>query len=427
MSFSIRACLIGCLLSITLVHAQQVTIKTTKPTGIYKVGEGVVWHVQCSDHCDSMKYTLKKGALKEVESGYLSFTDGVAKLLYTFDAPGAILLEVRWGEGQEKRALGGAVADMEKIALSESKPKDFDSFWKAKLKELKKTSNRSKLTKGESGLDNVDYWKITMSNIRKSQIQGQLARPKEGEKLPALLIVQWAGVYPLKKEWVVERANQGWLVLNIMAHDLPIDEQPNFYKRQADGPLKNYASIGNDDPDNSYFLRMYLSCYKAVEYLTDRSDWDGETLVVMGDSQGGQQALVTAGLHPSVTAAIALVPAGFDMLGPRVGRKGGWPQWYNNVEGKDPAKVREASRYYDVANFIPNIKCSVLVGVGLLDEVCPPEGILAGLNQLKIPKMVMVLPESTHQDKDGSQELFKTERDMVWLQSLQAGYGVPMR
>ena len=84
---------------------------------------------------------------------------------------------------------------------------------------------------------------------------------------------------------------------------------------------------------------MYLSCYRAVEYLKTRPDWNGKTLVVMGDSQGGQQTLMIAGLHPkNITAALALVPAGGDMLAPDAGRAPGWPHWYFNTEG---AKTRQ--------------------------------------------------------------------------------------
>ena len=226
---------------------------------------------------------------------------------------------------------------------------------------------------------------------------------------------------------MVGKAEDGWLVLNIEPHDLPIDDPAEKYKDQFEGPLKNYWAIGNDDRDQSYFLRMYLSCYRAAEYLTSRADWNGKTLVVMGDSQGGLQALMTAGLFSPVTAALALVPAGFDMLGPEAGRKGGWPQWYDWTEGKDPAKVHETSRYYDVANFVTRIHCPVLVGVGLIDETCPPEGILAGLNQFSTPKEIMVLPLSGHQDWKGSQSAFRDERDKVWLPALLKGEKAPVK
>ena len=154
----------------------------------------------------------------------------------------------------------------------------------------------------------VNYWKLQLDNIRGTHIQGQLARPVAGGLLPAMLVVQWAGVYPLQKEWVTEHAAQGWLTLNIMAHDLPIDEPPAFYEQLSEGALTNYAAIGNDDREQSYFLRMYLSCYRAVEYLSERPDWDGRTLVVTGTSQGGLQSFVAAGLNPKVTGLMALVP-----------------------------------------------------------------------------------------------------------------------
>ena len=101
-----------------------------------------------------------------------------------------------------------------------------------------------------------------------------------------MLIPQWAGVYPLEKAWVTDRAAEGWLVLNILAHDLPIDEPAKFYEEQSAGPLKDYWAIGNDDRETSYFLRMYLSCYQAAEYLTQRPDWNGKTLVVTGGEPG---------------------------------------------------------------------------------------------------------------------------------------------
>ncbi|HKI70654.1 MAG TPA: acetylxylan esterase, partial [Verrucomicrobiae bacterium] len=154
---------------------------------------------------------------------------------------------------------------------------------------------------------------------------------------------------------------------------------------------------------------------------------NGKTLVVMGDSQGGQQTLMIAGLHPKdITAALALVPAGCDMLGPEIGRAPGWPHWYYNTEGKDPAKVREASRYYDTANFTPHIKFPVLVGLGLVDETCPPAGVLAAANQITSPKQIVILPKSGHQDHHGTQALYNQLRYSVWLPVLRQGKTAPI-
>ena len=329
-----------------------------RASGVYHVGDTVHWSVRWhgdSSPAPAAHYVLKSGGLKETAHGELVFRENVATLDAPFTAPNTMLLEVDWEpKGPTHRLLAGAVADGERIAPAGSRPSDFDAFWRAKIAELKTVPINPQLTVGDSGRPGVDYEKITLDNIRGTHIEGQLARPAIGKKFPALLIVQWAGVYPLQKGWAVDRAGDGWLTLNLEAHDIPIDNPPTYYTAlSADGgALHNYWNVGNDDRDKSYYLRMYLSCYQAIEYLKTRPDWDGKTLVVTGTSQGGQQTLMIAGLHPdNVTAAIALVPAAADMLAPEAGRASGFPNWFFNTQGKDAAKVHEASRYYDPANF----------------------------------------------------------------------------
>jgi cephalosporin-C deacetylase len=411
--------------------AQRFEIAPDKAGGVYQAGETVHWKVEWKGDlaAPAASFKVLSGGRTEEGQGTLRFSNRVAGFESRFDFPGTVLVELDWksDDGKPQRTIGGAVASPERIPLSAPAPADFDAFWEAKLKELAAVPPNPRLESVESGKPGVAYWKISMDNIRSSHIQGQLARPSEGNKLPALLIVQWAGVYPLQKSWATDRAARGWLVLNIEAHDLPIDESSEFYREQSAGPLRNYPAIGNDDRDKSYFLRMYLSCYRAAQYLAERPDWDGKTLVVMGDSQGGLQSLVTAGIHPMITAALPLVPAGCDMLGPDVGRKGGWPQWYDSVWGKDALNVRAASRYYDVANFARRIRCPVLVGLGLLDETCPPAGVFAAVNQIKSAKEVVILPTSGHQDRGGSQSAYRKRRDDAWLPALREGRPTPVQ
>jgi cephalosporin-C deacetylase len=411
--------------------AQQMVVAPDRSNGVYQVGDTVHWTVEWKggSTVPAAHYTLESGGLTVVGHGDLNFSNDIAGIESKFDAPGTVLIEVQWPpENNTNRAVGGAVAAPDKILPAAPPPADFDKFWKARLRELKKVPMDPVLEKVDIGKPGVAYWKITMDNIRGTHIEGELARPVEGKKFPALLIVQWAGVYGLQTSWVTDRAAEGWLALDIEPHDLPIDEPEAFYKEQFAGPVKDYWSIGNDNRDTSYFLRMYLSCYRAVEYLKTRPDWNGKTLVVMGDSQGGQQTLMIAGLHPkNITAALALVPAGGDMLAPEAGRAPGWPHWYSNTEGgKDPAKVHEASRYYDTANFARHIKCPVLVGLGLRDETCPPSSVLAVVNEITSPKEVVILPKSGHQDEHGTQGYYNQRRYSAWLPALRQSKPAPL-
>jgi len=407
---------------------QEIVAVPSKPQAVYAAGETARWTIEVrgpgADTVADVRYVIKRNALTSVREGALSLRDGQAALEERLDKPGTLLVELKAKlPSREISALAGAVFSPEKLRPSLPRPADFDGFWKAKLAELARTPPNPQLETVDIGRPEIEYCRLRMDNIRGSRIYGQLARPKREGKFPAMLIVQWAGVYPLQRDWVTWRAEAGWLVLDIMAHDLPLDKPQSFYDEAASTTISNYPAIGNDDRETSYFLRMYLSCYRAAEYLTQRPDWDGRTLVVTGGSQGGLQTIVTAALHPRATAGIADVPAGCDLNGPEAGRAAGWPMWYWQTQGKEEAMVRAASRYYDVVNFASRVKAPILIGLGLVDTVCPAPGVFAMTNELKGPKEVVIMPGAGH---GGDHRPFQ-QRSEAWLAALVKGEKPPVR
>jgi cephalosporin-C deacetylase-like acetyl esterase len=219
-----------------------------------------------------------------------------------------------------------------------------------------------------------------------SNVQGYLAKPARQGKFPALVILQWAGVYALRPETVTDRAAEGWLAFDVDSHDLP----PN----QATGVSPGYQAIGNNDREKSYFLNMYLRDARAVDYIMSRPDWDGKTLVLTGTSMGGQQSLVTAGLHSGITAVVVNEPSGADSNGELHGRQAGYPNWPSN----DP-KVMETALYFDTVNFAPRIKAPLAAAIGFIDTTCPPAGVWTAVNQIPGPKEVIPMIESDHNNK----------------------------
>jgi len=395
------------LLPLVALAETKLQVTTDKPKAVYEPGEEVVWSVSAKDGDTAVpgkfSYLVRRGGLTEIAKGEASGSETTVRHQDQDDAAkksGVLLLEVKFkpdGDGKELKALGAAVFAPEKIKPSSPVPADFDEFWKAKIAELDAVPMNVQLEKVDIKDDKIEYYKVTMDNIRGRKIYGQLAKPVGGEKLPALLQVQWAGVYPLNRDWVIGPARQGRLAMNIIAHDLPIDEDAKFYSEKAAKELGDYPGIGNDDRETSYFLPMFLSCRRAVDYLTQRPDWDKKHLVVQGGSQGGYQAIVTAGLHPAVTAFAANVPAGCDHTGKLAGRAPGWPNWASRTwQKKDEQKMLEASRYFDAMNFASRAKCPGLIGVGLIDTTCPAEGVLATCNELKGPKEIILMPRADH-------------------------------
>jgi cephalosporin-C deacetylase-like acetyl esterase/lysophospholipase L1-like esterase len=390
-----------------------------EPSGIYALGETAGWHVTLPWNSPVVTYVIRKNNLGEIGRG--TITPGKpTNIEARLDEPGMVYVEITENTfGAKPRALGAAVAP-EKIQPAIPAPADFDAFWAAKIKALRKVPANPELTAKPSDQDGVDFAILKMNHVEGKHVWGQVAKPHDSsnrKKYPGLVLLQWASPpYPLQKAWVTDRAAEGWLTVNIEPHDV-MPDQPKEYYDALPAELKNYNSIETRNRDKNYFLYMYLADIRAVDYLASRPDWDGKTLVVMGTSMGGQQSLCAAGLHPKVTAMLINVPAGADANGTAHGRKIGYPFWDTN----DP-QVMETAAYFDTVNCAARIKVPSLVAMGFIDTVTPPVGIWTAFNLIKGPKEAAPMIESPHNHlATPEQALPWTQRSAAWLSALVAG------
>lgn len=411
-----------------------VSVTTSRASGIYGVGESIVVRIQVrqpsTEPVRAVTYTVKLHGAKLLASGLLELTNGGAEFTTRLSEPGSLLFTITGtnAAGQKFSTLAGAVAEYTEIRWPQPAPEDFDAFWDAKLAESAQLPLNAREERVALPADPaIVYSKVTLDNIHGSHVYGQLAHPRKPGKYPAILLVQYAGVYALKRENVTGLARDGWLVLNISAHDFPFDLPDSYIQKLADGKLKEYTTIGQTNREASYFLRMFLGCQRAVEYLATRGDWNGRVLVVKGVSQGGLQSIVAAGLDPKVTAILALEPAGCGNTAQTLGRAWGWPYWQAHANGPGAGQIMETSRYFDAINFAHRVKCPALIGPGLMETTCPASNVLAMANQLGGPVEVLILPEAGHQahnDKRGETPF--NRRAAAWLQALKAGAAAPV-
>ena len=399
-------------------RAQQLTCTPYHANGIYEPKETVGWKVtlpkDATPPSAPYSYTIKKNNFGDpIKTGSLDMSKGSATIEVAVDEPAMLFVQIGSPNSGNRRggtALGAAVAPI-KLQPSTPRPLDFDAFWDAKLSELAKVPMNVVLTPGDSGRAGVELSTFKMDSVG-STAQGYFAKPTKEGKFPAIVILQWAGVYALQKYAAVDQARQGWLAVNVDAHD-KLPSAPN-------GPPNNYGSIGTSDREKSYFLKMYLRDCRAIDYITSRPEWDGKTLVLLGTSMGGQQSLCVAGLQPKVTHVIVNEPAGCDLSGPLHGRASGYPSWPVN----SPAS-QEAAGYFDAVNFSSRSKATSLVAMGFVDTVAPPVGIWTAFNQIKGPKEAAPMFDSPHNNfATPPQQLPFTRRSGEWLKKLVKGEAI---
>jgi cephalosporin-C deacetylase-like acetyl esterase len=388
------------LLAMPLAHAQQLSFAPFNSSGIYELGEKAGWNVTlpqgAAPPAANYTYVIRKNNSDTVKTGTLDLSSGSATIETTLSEPAMLYVEISPGaadaqgsnapatpgrRGSAAIHLGAAVAPW-KLQPSVPRPADFDSFWDAKFKALSAIPINPVLTPTQTSKAGVEFYTVKLDSLG-SNVQGYLAKPSREGKFPALVILQWAGVYALQPNSVTDRAAEGWLVLDVDSHDIPPD--------QATGVSTNYPSIGNTDRETSYFLNMYLRDSRAIDYIASRPDWDGKTIVLTGTSMGGQQSLVAAGLNPKVTAVVVNEPSGADSNGSLHGRRAGYPNWPTG----NP-KIMETALYFDTVNFASRIKAPVVAALGFIDTVAPPVGIWTAINQIPVPKEVIPMIESDH-------------------------------
>jgi cephalosporin-C deacetylase len=131
-----------------------------------------------------------------------------------------------------------------------------------------------------------------------------------------------------------------------------------------------------------------------------------------GGSQGGGLTLACAALEPRVRRAFPVYPFLCDYqrvwemdLAARAYEE---LAWY--FRAFDPFHEREREiftrlGYIDVQHLAPRVRAETRMGVGLMDEICPPSSQFAAYNQMKCDKGLVIYPDFGHENLPGVDDL----------------------
>ncbi len=326
-------------------------------------------------------------------------------------------------DGRAYRGLATAGFRPDLIKPIVNDPADFDKFWSDGLDKLKALAVDPKLELlPASSTPKVDVYHVSFQTVGggvnpTSRIYGILAVPKgsAGQKFPALLRVPGAGVRPYTGQ--IALAEQGLITLEIGIHGIPVTLPQSFYDDLRSSALSRYFLYNLDERDAYYYRRVFLSVVRANDFLTSLPQYDGSNLGVIGGSQGGALALVTAALDKRVKALAASYPAMSDMAGYTANRAGGWPHMFRDVKTRTKEKLDTAA-YYDVVNFARRVRVPGIYTWGFNDETCPPTSMYASFNTITAPKTTVLSlemghsnsPEQTAKINEWIEKILKTGR-----------------
>ncbi len=251
----------------------------------------------------------------------------------------------------------------------------FDAYWekqRARLRAVPPTLLHSE------ELQFPDYPRTVSFDLRIQSVgepvSGILSLPENAApgSLPAYLFVHGAGIRPAfpPTPW----AKNGFLALNISALALRYNQSPEYYE-EKNREFNDYAAFRSADPEEIHFNDMALRVLRALEYLKSRPEWNRQTLVIHGGSQGGWQSLVGAAFDHDVTFAQIEAPAMCNLAGALEGRTPSWPNTVRKEFGDTP-KTR-AAQLFDGVAFARRCQAPAVFTVGYSDGAATPSSIYA--------------------------------------------------
>ncbi|NMC38813.1 MAG: acetylxylan esterase [Bacteroidales bacterium] len=384
------------------ISGQAVKFVQSDESGLYAVGEMITVRligtgeltdsiairiIKNNDHIMEVKKILPSGGDIGIFSGSLR-------------EPCSLIFEARYKGGLSSLGL---MAGAEIIRAGLEAPKDFNSYWKQQKKALRRVPLEIKSEDIISPDIEKDY---TCTNIEincpeTNPARGYLVMPEnpQARSMPIVLLVHAAGV---SGHWCKSEprnamvyAKMGAICFDLNAHGMLNGQPDGYYNDLEKGELRGYWMKGVTNRDDYYFRGMYLRLIRTIDYLAALPWWDGKRILVIGESQGGGQALAAAGLDRRVNAAVAIVPAMCDWFGSLAGRRGGWPQPYESGDFKE--EMKNTLPYFDAANLLKRSKATIFAEIGLIDMTCPATSVYAAINNSRGRKIIYTVPYRPHQ------------------------------
>ncbi len=303
---------------------------------------------------------------------------------FTLPAPGfyrCLLTE----DGQEVKRFNIGYEPENIVSLPDNQP-DLKCFWDKARTELAQVAPEYQLTLIPDSSNNVrKLYRVKMKSLGGVEVSGFYSVPTKKGKHPAIIYYMGYG----SKPWA-PGGNPDYAEFVLSVRGQALNQPTNMYG--------DWITYNLNDKDNYYYRGAFMDLVRAIDFVASRPEVRADAIFAEGGSQGGAFSLAAAALDHRLRAIAPTVPFLSDY--PDYFRIVHWPA--SAVLGKQKelgmsdADMYRVLSYFDIKNLASWIKCPVIMGVGLQDEVCPPHTNFAGYNRISTEKQYFIYPLCGH-------------------------------
>ena len=287
-------------------------------------------------------------------------------------------------------------------------PEDIDSFWDTAIKEMKAVDPEVELIPSDFKVPFAECFDLYYTGVRGARIHAKYLRPKNADR-PHPAILQFHGYSVNAGDWAEK--------LGYVANGYSVaamDCRGQGGKSEDVGgvlgnTLRGHIIRGLDDKlENLLFRHVFLDTAQLAGIVMSMPEVDEKRVGATGGSQGGGLTLACASLEPGIKRLAPMFPFLCDYK--RVWSmdldRNAYEELRQYFRNFDPQHRREEEvfmklGYIDIQNLVKRIKGEVLMGVGLMDTVCPPSTQFAAYNKIRSRKKMSVFPDFGHEHLPG--------------------------
>jgi cephalosporin-C deacetylase len=284
------------------------------------------------------------------------------------------------------------------------RPDDFDAYWSRALDEMKAVDANVELVKSDFSVPFADCFDLYFTGVRGARIHAKYVRPKNVPQ-PHPAIIHFHGYTGDAGDWT-DKLSYAALGFSVIAMDARgqggTSEDTGGVKGTT---LRGHIIRGLDDAaDNLLFRHIFLDTAQLADIVMDLPEVDASRVGATGWSQGGALTLACAALEPRIKKLAPVYPFLSDFK--RVWEMDLAKDAYNELREffrhHDPQHLREEEiftklGYIDNQYLASRIKGDVLMGVGLMDTICPPSTQFAAYNKITANKQLEIFPDFGHE------------------------------